>query len=96
MLKHLWAMLVISVLMSMTGGCVSRPASLGVVMPVLALPPEVERPCDLARLEGEANLAALEVAYMRRGQQLMACDAARALAVETLKRERGLRENTRR
>ncbi|MEG1452588.1 MAG: hypothetical protein RSC22_07310 [Brevundimonas sp.] len=47
-------------------------------------------------VEGRGDLAALEVAYMRRGQQILACDAARALAVETLKQERALRESTRR
>ncbi|GAA0392201.1 hypothetical protein GCM10009093_18500 [Brevundimonas terrae] len=63
---------------------------------MLALPPEVDRDCALAMVEDSGDLAALEAAYMRRGQQILACDAARALAVETLKRERGLRENTRR
>ncbi|NIJ26591.1 hypothetical protein [Brevundimonas terrae] len=56
----------------------------------------MDRDCALAMVEDSGDLAALEAAYMRRGQQILACDAARALAVETLKRERGLRENTRR
>ncbi|MBN9479123.1 MAG: hypothetical protein J0I52_02675 [Bordetella sp.] len=35
-------------------------------------------------------LSDLEAAYMRRGAQLAACDAARRLALETLESERAL------
>ncbi len=69
---------------------------MAVAPPELVLPPEVARPCDLATLTDDASLVALEAAYMRRGQQLLACDAARAMAVEILKTERSLREIARR
>lgn len=80
----------------MIGGCANRPQILAVAPPELVLPPEVERPCDLARLTGDDSLGALEEAYMRRGPQVLACDAARAMAVEILKAERSLREIARR
>lgn len=93
--KPLWAMIAVSVYASMTGACANRPLSYAVAPPLLALPPEVERPCALAMVEDSGDLAALEVAYMQRGQQILACDGARALAVEIMKLERALRENTR-
>jgi len=37
-----------------------------------------------------ATSADLEAAYVRRGGQILACDAARRLAVETLQAERAL------
>ncbi|WP_303698369.1 hypothetical protein [Brevundimonas naejangsanensis] len=37
-----------------------------------------------------ATAADLEAAYVRRGGQILACDAARRLAVETLEAERAL------
>lgn len=50
----------------------------------------VTRPCDLAVLPETATAADLEAAYVRRGVQILACDAARRLAVETLQAERSL------
>jgi len=50
----------------------------------------VTRPCDLALLPETATSADLEAAYVRRGGQILACDAARRLAVETLQAERAL------
>lgn len=45
-------------------------------------------PCRLARLPADATLADMEGAYAQRGADLVACDAARALAVATLEAER--------
>lgn len=61
----------------------------------LVLPAEVLQSCDLPLLEDEADLGALEVAYMRRGQALVECDAKRALLIEILNKERRLRSYTR-
>lgn len=48
----------------------------------------VRQPCELALLPDRPTAADLEEAYVRRGAQLIACDAARRLAVETLEDER--------
>lgn len=92
--QHNWAKIALAVYASTTAACASVPPAKMVALPQLVLPPEVERPCGLAVLEGRGELADLEVAYMRRGEQLLACDAARALAVEILNKERALSRNT--
>ena len=85
-----WTPLVLSACMSMTASCAaSRPAS-PVAPPRLILPEAATRPCDLAVLPDRPVLSDLEAAYMRRGAQLAACDAARRLALETLEAERAL------
>lgn len=59
------------------------------------LPAEVLQSCDLPLLDDEADLGDLEVAYMRRGQALVECDAKRALLIEILNKEKRLRSYTR-
>ncbi|WP_035293834.1 hypothetical protein [Brevundimonas bacteroides] len=71
----------------MTNCAASRPTSAD-APPRLTLPETAARPCDLYRLPDGATLADLEIGYVTRGAQLVACDAARRLAVETLKAER--------
>lgn len=61
------------------------------VSPQVVLPAEVTTPCQIARLGATATLADLEQAYMQRGAQLAACDAARALALEVIMTERRMR-----
>ena len=56
----------------------------------MTLPAAALQPCRLATLPPDATLADLEAIYARRGADLAACDAARALAVEALKAERRL------
>lgn len=65
----------------------SRPTS-AVAPPRLTLPETASRPCDLHRLPDSPRLADLEIGYVTRGAQIVACDAARRLAVETLLAER--------
>ena len=62
------------------------------MVPELVIPDEVIRPCPIETLGLSGTLADLEQAYMRRGAQLVACDAARAMAVEVLRAERRLRD----
>jgi hypothetical protein len=71
----------------MTNCAASRPTSV-VAPPRLILPETAARPCELHRLPERATLADLEIGYVTRGAQIVACDAARRLAVETLKAER--------
>ncbi|MFW2343555.1 hypothetical protein [Brevundimonas sp.] len=74
--------------MTMTVSCAgTRPPS--VPAPVrLTLPDEARRPCRLVTLGPAPTLGDLEAAYMARGAALVACDAARRLAVATLMAER--------
>lgn len=74
----------------MTASCAaSRPIS-PAAPPRLDLPEAAGRPCALAVLPPEPSQADLEAAYVERGAQVAACDAARRLAVETLAAERAL------
>lgn len=64
--------------------------------PRLTLPEAATRPCVLERLPQAPTLADLEVAYVERGARLVACENARASAVETLTAERALQDRWRR
>lgn len=72
----------------MTAACATSPRS--VAPPRLALPDAATRPCALAVLPDHPTAADLDATYMQRGAQVVSCDAARALAVETLIAERRL------
>lgn len=77
---------------TMIASCaVSRP-TLAVTPPRLTLPEAATRPCDLATLPAESTAGDLDVAYMRRGAQIAACEGARRLAVETLLAERAMQD----
>ena len=58
--------------------------------PRLELPPEAVRPCALPRLTTDARERDLDRLYAERGAAVVACDAARRLAVDTLLTERDL------
>ncbi len=60
--------------------------------PRLILPERVLSPCRLDRLPEAPTRADLEASYMARGEALARCDAARALAVQTLLAERTLQD----
>ena len=64
--------------------------------PRLTLPEAATRPCVLERLPEAPTIADLEVAYVERGARLVACENARASAVETLTAERALQDRWRR
>lgn len=74
----------------MIASCASSPPPSRAVQPSLTLPEAALRPCRLATLPPDATLADLETAYARRGADLAACDAARALAVEALRAQQAL------
>ena len=76
------------VCMTLTAACANSPPVSKAAPPRLALPVEASRPCALATLPAEPTLGDLEAAYATRGAQVAACDAARRLAVETLRAER--------
>lgn len=74
---------------SMIGACASSspPAA---TPPRLALPPAAAEPCRLPVLPPEPTRADLETAYLERGEQLVACELARRLAVETFAAQQAL------
>lgn len=76
----------------MTANCAGSPRIWTVAPPRLALPEAASRPCVLAVLPPDPTVADMEAAYMLRGAQIVACDGARRLAVETLKAERAMQE----
>jgi len=80
------------VCMAMIASCAVSPRISTVAPPRLALPDATLRPCSLATLPAEPTVGDLEAGYMLRGAQVVACDGARRLAVETLIAERAMRE----
>lgn len=58
--------------------------------PQLTLAAEARVPCALYILPEPPTLADLEIGYVTRGGQIVACDAARRLAVETYEAQRAL------
>lgn len=95
MLIHLWPPIALLGLASMTASCAaSRPSS--AAPPRLILPAAATTPCVLERLPERPTEADLEIAYIDRGVRLVACENARALAVETLLAERALQDRWRR
>lgn len=82
-------LIVLIVCASMIAACANwlpAPAPAPPQHPIL--PELATRPCPLATLAETATWADLEEAYLLRGRQLVECDLARRLAVETLEAER--------
>jgi hypothetical protein len=69
--------------------CAQRPPTWPAA-PQIATPAEAARPCAIYRLPKAPTEADLEIGYATRGAQLAACDAARALAVQTHEAEHAL------
>lgn len=91
MRRHRWIRLAPIAFSAMIASCAAShplPAS-----PRLILPETATRPCLLDRLPESPTLGDLEVAYVSRGAALVACDAARELAVATLLAEREMQDN---
>ena len=77
---------------AMTASCAGSPP-ISTVAPVrLTLPEAARRPCALATLPAEPTAGDLDAAYVQRGAQIVACDGARRLAVETLLAERAMQD----
>lgn len=89
-----WTPLAPLVCASMIASCAISPPSYA-PPPRLTLPAATATPCRLDRLPDPATQASLEASYASRGAALVLCDAARALAVETLFAERALQERWR-
>lgn len=76
----------------MTANCAGSPPISTVAPPRLVLPEAATRPCALATVPEAPSLADLEAAYLLRGAQMVACDGARRLAVDTLTAERAMQD----
>lgn len=72
-------------------GCANSPPP-SAAPPRLALPVEATTQCGLAVLPEAPTRRDLDAAYALRGAQLIACDAARRMAVETLTAEREMQD----
>jgi len=72
----------------MIAACATSPQP--VAPPRLALPDAAAQPCPLAVLPENPTTADLDAAYAARGAQVINCDAARWLAVETIDAEHRL------
>ena len=58
--------------------------------PQIEMPAAALRPCTLHRIPDDPTLSDLEIGYAARGEDLIACDAARRLATSTHKAEHEL------
>ncbi|NBW10490.1 MAG: hypothetical protein EBR82_20920 [Caulobacteraceae bacterium] len=56
------------------------------------IPAGTEDPCQLAILHPDATDADLDLAYGRRGESILNCDAARAALLDAWKRERSAQD----
>lgn len=77
---------------TMTANCAASPPISTVAPARLALPEVATRSCALATLPAEPTAGDLDAAYLLRGAQIVACDGARRLAVETLLAERAMQD----
>jgi len=91
-----WIRLAPIALLPMIVSCAASPPISTVAPPRLTLAEVATRPCALAVLPEHPSRADLDVAYAMRGAQIVSCDDARRLAVETLAAERELQDRWRR
>jgi hypothetical protein len=85
-----WSLTALVVCLLMISAC-ATPAP-GSAPPRLSIPRSVAEPCTLYTLPTEPTQADLEVGYVMRGQQLVWCDGARDLAVQTMREEHRLED----
>lgn len=91
---NLWTWSGSVALLTMIASCAASPPA-SAPLPRLSLPTEAATPCRLHRLPEWPTLADLEAGYVARGADLVACEAARRIAVETLEAERALQDRWR-
>lgn len=77
---------------TMTANCAASPPISTVAPARLVLPEAATRPCALASLPAEPTAGDLDATNLLRGAQIVACDGARRLAVETLLAERAMQD----
>ena len=87
-----WNTAALIVCAAMTASCAGSPPSSAVAPVRLILPEAAKRSCALATLPPDPTAGDLDAAYAQRGAQIVACDGARRLAVETLLAERAMQD----
>lgn len=87
-----WKTAALIVCTAMTTNCAASPPISPAAPAWLVLPEAAKRPCALAVLPAEPTAGDLDAAYVLRGAQIVACDAARRLVVETLLAERAMQD----
>jgi hypothetical protein len=86
-----WMLIVLSGCGVATSACATSVQPLRVA-PRVETPAEAKRPCEIYRLPPAPNQSDLELGYAERGAQIVACDAARRLAVESHEAEHALED----
>ncbi|WP_395943181.1 hypothetical protein [Brevundimonas sp.] len=89
---YLWKAAGPTVCAAMIASCAASPPTSTVAPARLTLPQAATRPCALATLPADPTAGDLDAAYVLRGAQILACDGARRLAVETLLAERAMQD----
>ncbi len=77
-----WTLIALSICAPMISNCAGLPRSLPDA-PQIEMPAEALRPCALSRLPEQPSQSDIDIAYAQRGADLVACDGARRLAVQT-------------
>ena len=85
-----WTIAACCVSAMLTVNCAGSPRSSVVATPSIDMPEIAVRPCRLDLLPPSPTISDLEISYVARGSDLVACDAARKLAVATFEAQRSL------
>ena len=76
---------------TLTAACATRRPALPAA-PRVEMPAEAARPCAIYLLPQAPSESDLEIGFATRGAQIVACDAARGLAVQTHAAEHALED----
>lgn len=83
-------LIAVTVCAGLTSACASSPRSLAAVAGQIEMPPAARQACDLFTLPANATQGDLDRGFVVRGAQIVACDSARRLAVETFDAQQAL------
>lgn len=83
-------LIVVTVCAGLTSACASSTRSLAVAGPQIEMPPAARQACELFTLPADATQGDLDRGFALRGSQIVACDSARRLAVETFDAQQAL------
>ena len=79
------------VCMTLTAACATRRPTLPAA-PRVEMPADAARPCSIFILPEAPSESDLEIGFTTRGAQIVACNAARSLAVQTHEAEHALED----
>ena len=81
---------VVTVCAGLTSACASSTRSLAVAGPQIEMPPAARQACEIYILPADPTEGDLDHGFALRGAQIVACDSARRLAVETFEAQQAL------